>query len=81
MLAVPGPGSAPTSSRMCPVRSMTTARSLCANIAPAGRFSTVIPYCRQTWLSWLSDPVRYSQFGTVFSPSSRSKAWVNATDR
>ena len=78
---VPGPGSVLNSSRMCPDRSMTTARSLCATIEPAGRSSTVIPYCRQTWPSWLRDPVRYSQFGTVLSPSSRSKAWVNATAR
>ena len=55
--------------------------SLCAVMAPAGRFSTSTPYCRQTWVSWLSDPVRYSQFGTVLSPSSRSKAWVNSTAR
>ena len=56
---------------------MITATSLCAAMEPAGRFATVTPYCCQTWPSWLGEPVRYSQFGTVVSPSCRSNARVN----
>ena len=43
VLLVPGPGSAPISSRISPDRSMIMATSLCADIEPAGRFCTVTP--------------------------------------
>ena len=59
---------------------ITKAMSLCAAIAPAGRSSTSMPKWCQTEASWLIDPVRYSQFGTVLSPTCESNARVYASE-